>query len=90
MNKPKTNFDKIFDKIKPFAQDIVNQAENTPRPGVRFKFSDLEVVVLAITTEALSIDNKNLLFHKLQTEYKADFPTIISHRQFNNRRKDIQ
>lgn len=90
MHNIKTNFDKIIDKIKPFAQNIVNQSGNVPRPGVKPKFSDLEVMALAITAEVLSIDSENLLFHKLQTEYKNDFPMIISRRQFNDRRKNLQ
>ena len=90
MHNIKTNFDKILRKIKPFTQNLVNQAGNVPRPGVKPKFSDVEVIALAITAEALSIDSENLLFHKIKTEYKNDFPTIISRRQFNDRRKNLQ
>lgn len=34
----RTNLDKILDEIEPFAQDIVNQTGNMPRPNVSPKF----------------------------------------------------
>ena len=57
------------------------------RRGVVPKFSDLEVVALSLTAEALSIDSECLLFSKLNSDYKADFPNLISRRQYNDRRK---
>ena len=37
--------------------------------------------------EALGIDSENLLFLKIRTDYQEDFSTIISRRQYNDRRK---
>ena len=65
---------------------MVNSRGNIPRPGVVPKFSDLEVVALSMTAEALSIDSENLLFHLLN-ESKSDFPNLISRCQYNQRRK---
>jgi len=42
-----------------------------------------------MTAEALSIDSENLLFSKLNSDYKADFSTLISRRQYNDRRKSL-
>lgn len=66
---------------------LVNEFGNFPRPGPIPKFSDLEVIALSMTSEALFIDSEHLLFIKLKTDYKTDFPNIISRRQYNDRRK---
>lgn len=50
------------------------------------RFSDLEVVALNLTAEALSIDSENYLFHKL-AEYRSSFTNLISRRQYNDRKK---
>ncbi|MFD0793218.1 IS982 family transposase [Mucilaginibacter litoreus] len=63
--------------------------ENILRPGPKPKFSDLEVVVLNLTAECLSIDSENLLFNKLNANYKESFPHLISRRQYNDRRKNL-
>lgn len=54
--------------------------------GVVPRFSDLEIVALNMTSEAVGIDRESLLFAKLQ-EYKFEFPNLISRRQYNDRRK---
>ena len=53
------------------------------------RFSDLEIVALNMTSEAVGIDSESLLsllFAKLQ-EYKIEIPNLISRRQYNDRRK---
>ena len=50
------------------------------------KFSDLEIVALNLTSEAIGIDSESLLFAKLK-EYKNEIPNLISRRQYNDRRK---
>ena len=57
-----------------------------PRRGVVPKFSDLEVVALNMTSEAVGIDSESLLFAKLQ-EYGMEIPNLISRRQYNDRRR---
>ncbi|WP_052017024.1 hypothetical protein [Arcticibacter svalbardensis] len=54
------------------------------------KLSDIELVALSITSETLGIDSENLLFSKLRTEYRADFPNLIDRSQYNRRRKRLQ
>lgn len=50
-----TKFGKILELCKKFAGNQVNEKGNVPRRGVVPTFSDLEVVALSITAEALSI-----------------------------------
>jgi hypothetical protein len=87
MHNLKTNFDKILETVKQFSGNLVNEKGNISRRGVVPKFSDLEVVALSLTAEALGIDSENYLFHKLNKEYLADFPNLVSRRQYNQRRK---
>ena len=59
---------------------------NVPRRGVVPKLSDLEIVALNMTSEAVGIDSESLLFAKLK-EYKNEIHNLISRRQYNDRRK---
>ena len=54
--------------------------------GVVPRFSDLEVIALSLTAEALGIDSENYLFHQL-SKFKGEMPNLISRRQYNDRRK---
>jgi len=80
------NFVKIFEICKRLSKDLVNERGNIPRRGVIPRFSDIEVVALSITSEAMSIDSESLLFAKLG-EYRNEFSNLISRRQYNDRRK---
>ena len=82
-----TKFGKILDICKKFAGNQVNEKGNVPRRGVVPTFSDLEVVALSITAEALSIDSENYLFKRLNTECPGAIPNLITRRQYNQRRK---
>lgn len=79
-------FAKFHHVCKQFAGNLVNEQGNIPRRGVVPRFSDLEVIALSMTAETVSIDSENLLFSRL-SEYKEEFPNLISRRQFNDRRK---
>lgn len=89
MHNLKVNFDKILNICKLNSEGLVNELGNIPRPGPVPKFSDLAVISLSMMAEALGIDSENLLFSKLNAEYKDDFPNIISRRQYNDRRKSL-
>ena len=71
---------------KLFSKDLVNAQGNILRLGVVPIFSDLEIVSLSITSEAMGIDSVCLLFAKLN-EYRNEMPNLISRRQYNDRRK---
>ena len=82
-----TKFGKILEICKKFAGNLVNEKGNVPRCGVVPTFSDLEVVALSITAEALSIDSENYLFRRLNTECPGAIPNLITRRQYNQCRK---
>lgn len=60
---------------------------NLLRPGPKPLFTDIEVLALSVTAEAMGIDSECYLFAKLMSDYKTDFPHLISRRQYNDRRK---
>lgn len=79
-------FAKFLNICKQVAGNLVNESGNVPKRGVVPRFSDLEIVALNMTSEAVGIDSESLLFAKLQ-EYKSEIPNLISRRQYNDRRK---
>lgn len=80
-------FAKILNICKQVASNLVNESGNVPRRGVVPKFSDLGIVTLNMTSEAVGIDSESLLFAKLQ-EYRVEIPNLIFRRQYNDRRKN--
>jgi hypothetical protein len=87
MHDLKTNFDKLFPIVKASLKNFINSEGNIPKTGRKPKFSDLNVITLAIASEALSINSENLLFHKLRFDYSSHFINLIDRSQFNRRRK---
>ena len=79
-------FARFLDICKQVAGNLVNESGNVSRRGVVPRFSDIEIVALNMTSEAVGIDSESLLFAKLQ-EYKVEIPHLISRRQYNDRRK---
>jgi hypothetical protein len=79
-------FRQILDICKRHSENLVNSLGNVPRVGVVPRFSDLEVIALGLTAEALGIDSENYLFHRL-SQYGDEMPNLISRRQYNDRRK---
>ena len=73
--------------MQTFCRKSGKREKNVTRCGVVPKFSDLEVMAFSITTEALSIDNENYLFARLNKECPDAIPNLITYRQFNQRRK---
>ena len=74
-----TKYGKFFEICKQYSKNLVNEFGNITKRGVVPKFSDLEVIALSLTAEAMSIDSENCLFVRLQT-YKNEFPNLISRR----------
>ena len=73
-------FRQILDICKRHSENLVNSLGNVPRVGVVPRFSDLEVIALSLTAEALGIDSENCLFHRL-SQYGDEMPNLISRRQ---------
>lgn len=78
-----TNYLKILGIAKQLFAEQTNEKGNFFTYPHLPKLSDIEVVSLALTAEALSIDSENLLFHKLQAEYRAHFPPLPDRSNFN-------
>ena len=83
-----------FDKVLSIVNELITHRSyllngNVLRPGPKPKFTDVDVIALSLTVECMGIDSENLLFSKLNTDYKADFPHLISRRQYNDRRKSL-
>ena len=76
----------ILDVCKHFSKDLAGGHGNMPRRGVVPKFSDLEVIALALTAETESIDSESRLFSMLKSHSEL-MPNLISRRQYNDRRK---
>lgn len=89
MHNLKTNFDKIFELSKSIFEGQLSLDDNFVFYPRKPKMSDLEIVTLACVAESLSIDSENLLFSKLKTEYKTEFPNLIDRSNFNRRRKKL-
>ncbi|KAA6300015.1 MAG: hypothetical protein EZS26_003847 [Candidatus Ordinivivax streblomastigis] len=49
----------MLDICKQFGKEFTNERGNIPRCGVVPRFSDLEIVALSLTAEALSIDSRH-------------------------------
>ncbi|MGL4519540.1 MAG: IS982 family transposase [Phocaeicola sp.] len=81
-----TIFGKILRICKQFGDNLINEKGNIPRPDVVPKFSDIEVIALSLTSEAMGIESESNLFIRL-SEYKNDMPNLFSRRQYNDRRK---
>ncbi len=69
----KKTFDRFCMNINNLLKDTVDKNGNFPKVGRRPKFSNIQVIALFLTSEALSIYSENNLFMKLNTEYKKKF-----------------
>ena len=87
------NIKHCFDKIARIVKDVLGEqypdGGNFLRPGLKPAFTDIDVIVLSLTAECLSIDSENRLFNILRFEYSEAFPHLISRRQYNDRRKAL-
>ncbi len=89
MHNIKINFDKILQTIKSLDLNDFNENGNVKRVGPKPKLSDLEVISLNLTAEYMSIDSENLLFKKIISCHKDDFPMLIDRSQYNRRKKQL-
>ena len=73
-------FAKFLNICKQVADNLAIESGKIPKRGVVPKVSDLEIIALNMTSEAVDIDSESLLFAKLQ-EYRIEIPNLISRRQ---------
>lgn len=89
MHNLDTNFRKILPICKDLLKDYLLEDNNVrfyPNPS---KMSDLEVITISVMAEYTSISSENWLFNKLETDYKTEFPHLISRPRFNIRRRRL-
>lgn len=60
-------FAKFLNICKQVADNLVNESGNVPRRGVVLRFSDIEIVALNMTSEAVGFDSESLLFANSQS-----------------------
>jgi hypothetical protein len=89
MHDIKSNFDKVYQTIKSPNLHVFNTSGNLSKSGPRPKFSDLEVVALALVAEFMSCDSENWLFNKLRTDYRESFPNLIDRSRYNRRKRGL-
>jgi hypothetical protein len=91
MHDIRKTYDKLFPFIKNFSCNLFQNDGNIKRTGPKPKFSDIEVITLALTAEILNIDSENLLFKKLLALSENDqFHNLIDRSQFNVRRRNLK
>lgn len=90
MHNLKSNYDKFLPIVKESLKDIMLPDGNFQPYKNKPKFSDIEIVTLAVLAETLGVDSENYLFSKLKTEYSADFINLPDRSNFNRRRRRLQ
>ena len=89
MHNLETNIKKILEITKSVFTDEVNEYGNFSHYPRIPKLSDLEVIALTISAEAIGIDSENLLFIKLKTDYNEMFLRLPHRTNFNRRRRKL-
>ena len=90
MHNIKTNFGRFYRICKEFFESETDSSGNFQFYPRRPELSDIQVVALSCTMEALGIDSENLLWSKLKTDYASLFPHLICRTRFNRRRRRLQ
>ena len=90
MHNIRTNFQRFFRICKEFFESETDRSDNFQPYPRKPTLSDLQVVALSCTMEALGIDSENLLWSKLKTDYATLFPHLICRTRFNRRRRRLQ
>lgn len=90
MHNIQTNFGRFYRICKEFYE-----GQSDPKGNLQFyprtpKMSDLKIIALCCTMEALGIDSENLLWSKLKTDYPTWFSTLIDRSRFNRRRRRLE
>jgi len=90
MHNIKTNFGRFYRIIKEFFEQETDSRGNFQHYPRSPKMNDLQVVSLACTMEALSIDSENFLWSKIKADYPGLFSQLICRTRFNRRRRRLQ
>jgi hypothetical protein len=90
MHHIKATFDKLLHYLNEVLRDNPSLLKKKLRPGPKYRFTDIDVVALSLTSDCLGLNSENYLFAALNSNYKDDFPHLLSRRQFNDRRKALR
>jgi hypothetical protein len=90
MHNIKTNFGRFYRICKEFFEGRADQKGNLQFYSRMPKMSDLQIIALSCTMEALGIDSENLLWSKLKTDYPGWFSALIDRSRFNRRRRRLE
>jgi hypothetical protein len=90
MHNIRTNFSRFYRICKEFFEYETDSSGNFQSYPRKPALSDVQVVALSCTMEALGIDSENLLWSKLKTDYASLFPHLIHRTRFNRRRRRLQ
>lgn len=85
-----TNFRRFYRICKQFFESEIDSSGNFQHYPKKPELSDIQIVALSCTMEALGIDSENLLWSKLKTDYPSLFPHLICRTRFNRRRRRLQ
>jgi hypothetical protein len=86
----KVTFDKFKDALNQVLGDNTSLLKKTVRSGPKYKFTDIDVIALSLTADYINAGSENYLFAALNSDYKNDFPNLLSRRQYNHRRKRLE
>jgi hypothetical protein len=89
MHNLDTNFKKVKRVCKELLKNHLDGSGNVafyPNPP---QMTDIEVIALAILSEQMSISSENWLFGKLNSDYKKQFPRLVSRVRFNVRKRKL-
>ncbi len=78
----KSNFDQILCVLREILGDDSPILKKQVKPGPKTTFQDIEVIALRCTAECMGYNSENYFFSLLD---KANFPGLISRRQYNDR-----
>ena len=90
MHNIRTNFSRFYRICKEFFENETDSSGNFQHYPRTPALSDVQIVALSCTMEALGIDSENLLWSKLKNEYATLFPHLICRTRFNRRRRRLQ
>ena len=90
MHNLQNNLQKIQTVVSSFFQFDVDRLGNFSFYPNRPNVSDIEIIALSITMEAIGISSNNLLFSKHQSDYPFLFERFLNRRNFNKRRRKLQ
>lgn len=90
MHNLKTNFEKIRRICKSVLSKYLYADGNLERYRNKPRMSDLDIIALSLTSEALGIDSENYLYGKIKSDYPQYFSNLPDRSNYNRRKRRMQ